>query len=488
MSFDFAAFTKQVVERVKAYLDRRIDEASASTARDIETISAAQKDAQDSAISAIADIEATFGKKLAALELKYQKRIDALAETVDVERSARLASEKSVDAAIKIATDWLKKHESSIGDLEQSDDASKEWCNETARCLKGLLEDVDDLNGAVSDINKAEAARAQGLAIVADQASNVAAEIERVLASVAALEKMEVTDGQDGKDAFEIAREYGFEGTRMQWLESLAGRPGESAYELAQNAGFKGTMIEFLNSLKGETGDTGKSAYEIAVHCGFEGTEKQFSQSLSGKDGASAFEIAVQNGFTGDEKQWLRSFKGDAGKSAFDIAVDHGFEGTEKQFAAALIGKDGASAFEIAVKNGFEGDEKQWLRSLNGADGLGVGQFFARKIGDRDFEIGFENVSGKVAKTLHFDVPIFRGAFSEARRYEKSDIVTHGGSWHIALASTKQSPKDDPQRWRLTVKRGINGKDGPEGPVGPPGRPGVDLTPAGLMQSGPLEP
>ena len=70
---------------------------------------------------------------------------------------------------------------------------------------------------------------------------------------------------------------------------------------------------------KGDTGSTGKSAYEIAVQYGFEGTEQEWLESLkgndgkngvdgangqdgiNGKDGLSAYEIAVQNGFIGTE-------------------------------------------------------------------------------------------------------------------------------------------------------------------------------------------
>lgn len=40
------------------------------------------------------------------------------------------------------------------------------------------------------------------------------------------------TPGQDGKSAYEIAQENGFEGTEEEWLESLKGEDGKSAYEL----------------------------------------------------------------------------------------------------------------------------------------------------------------------------------------------------------------------------------------------------------------
>ena len=75
----------------------------------------------------------------------------------------------------------------------------------------------------------------------------------------------------------------------------------------------------------------GKSAYEIAVENGFEGTEQEWLGSLKAK---SNYEIAVENGFEGTEQQWLLSLK--EGKSAYEIAVENGFEGTEQEWLASL--------------------------------------------------------------------------------------------------------------------------------------------------------
>lgn len=49
---------------------------------------------------------------------------------------------------------------------------------------------------------------------------------------------------------------------------------GKSAYEIAVANGFNGTVVDWLNSL------VGKSAYEIAVAHGFDGTEEQWLDSL----------------------------------------------------------------------------------------------------------------------------------------------------------------------------------------------------------------
>lgn len=191
----------------------------------------------------------------------------------------------------------------------------------------------------------------------------------------------------NGKSAYEIAVEYGFEGTEQEWLESLNGNngtngsdgkdgingsDGKSAYEVAVENGFEGTESEWLLSLKGETGEQGnsgsegKSAYQIAVQNGFDGTELEWLNSLkgetgsagekgetgaSGSDGLSAYQIAVNNGFDGTESEWLASLRGNDGVDGIN-----GNDGKD--------GADGKSAFELAQENGFEGTEQEWLNSL----------------------------------------------------------------------------------------------------------------------------
>ena len=89
--------------------------------------------------------------------------------------------------------------------------------------------------------------------------------------------------GMDGKSAYELAVEHGYEDTEENWIWSLKGDPGKdglSAYELAVlQDGFVGTLHEWLESLK--LGEPGKSAYESAVEGGYEGTEEEFNSTLN---------------------------------------------------------------------------------------------------------------------------------------------------------------------------------------------------------------
>lgn len=62
-----------------------------------------------------------------------------------------------------------------------------------------------------------------------------------------------------GQSAYELAVAEGFEGTPVQWLDSLT---GPSAYEVAVACGFTGTEVEWLASLKGEKGDPGHGSVD----------------------------------------------------------------------------------------------------------------------------------------------------------------------------------------------------------------------------------
>ena len=212
-----------------------------------------------------------------------------------------------------------------------------------------------------------------------------------------------------GKSAYDIAVEYGFEGTEQEWLESLkgdkgdpgingeAGSDGLSAYEIEVKNGYQGSEQEWIDEIKGIKGDTGAkgddglSAYEVAVENGFEGTVNQWLESLEGakgdsgakgNEGLSAYQVAVANGFVGTEEQWIESLKG---MSAYQIAKEIGvFEGTEQEWLESLKGAkgdtgaqgekgetgaqgtDGLSAYQLALENGFVGTEEQWLESLKG--------------------------------------------------------------------------------------------------------------------------
>jgi len=117
-------------------------------------------------------------------------------------------------------------------------------------------------------------------------------------------------------------------------------------------------------------GEDGISAYQVAVNNGFVGTQADWLVSLYGAEGLSAYQVAVENGFVGDESAWLISLRG---KSAYQVALDNGFVGTQADWLVTLYGAEGQSAYQVAVSNGFEGDESEWLDSLQGTPTLTSG-------------------------------------------------------------------------------------------------------------------
>ena len=73
--------------------------------------------------------------------------------------------------------------------------------------------------------------------------------------------------GTDGKSAYQIAVEQGYQGSESDWLSSLKGDKG--------NTGAKGNP--------GQDGADGKSAYAIAVEHGYEDSEEKWLLSLKGE-------------------------------------------------------------------------------------------------------------------------------------------------------------------------------------------------------------
>lgn len=89
------------------------------------------------------------------------------------------------------------------------------------------------------------------------------------------------------------------------------------------------------------SGPDGRSAYRVAVDGGFQGTEAEWLATLPGAQGLSAYDLAVQAGFEGSEAEWRSSLDGAPGKSAYQLALDAGFVGSEAQWRASLQGATG---------------------------------------------------------------------------------------------------------------------------------------------------
>lgn len=184
--------------------------------------------------------------------------------------------------------------------------------------------------------------------------------------------------GGNGKSAYELAVENGYQGTLQEWLKSLVGKDGADAYEVAKKAGYTGSREEWLASLKGKKGDDGDNAYKVAVRNGYVGDEQAWLASLRGSDGKDAYEVAKAGGYEGSREAWLESLKGEAGKSAYELAKEaQSFTGTLTDYLASLKGKDGKNAYQSYLDTTTDNpklSEEEWARarSNNGSNEEGM--------------------------------------------------------------------------------------------------------------------
>lgn len=179
--------------------------------------------------------------------------------------------------------------------------------------------------------------------------------------------------GTDGKSAYQIAVDNGFDGDEAAWLESLKGAKGDKGdkgdaftygdFTPEQLEGLKGPQGERgEQGLQGEKGDKGDQGEKGDAFTYDDFTSEQLAalkgeKGDSGENGKSAYEIAKENNPSiGTEEDWLASLKGKQGEKG---------EQGEK-------GVDGKSAFELAIESNPElanASLEEWLSSLKGEQG-----------------------------------------------------------------------------------------------------------------------
>ena len=112
----------------------------------------------------------------------------------------------------------------------------------------------------------------------------------------------------DGKSAYEIAVENGFEGTEQEWLKALK---GVGIAQIRCTSSTSGTYsIEFTDGSHFDyivrDGANGKSAYEIAVKNGFKGTEQEWLESISVKKPRIGYITILANNWVGTESPYAQ--------------------------------------------------------------------------------------------------------------------------------------------------------------------------------------
>lgn len=94
-----------------------------------------------------------------------------------------------------------------------------------------------------------------------------------------------------------------------------------------------------------------------------------------------------------------------------------------------------------------------------GNDGLGFDDLDAAYDGEKTITLTF--MRGECVKEFAFTMPVVidRGVYRDGSEYKAGDGVTWGGSFWIAQKDTSAKP-DAGDDWRLSVKRGRDGKHG----------------------------
>ena len=306
--------------------------------------------------------------------------------------------------------------------------------------------------------------------------------------------------GEDGKSAYDIAKENGFEGNEQEWLLSLKGEVGPQGDKGDPFRYEDFTPEQLADLVKDiEDGKDGKSAYDIAKENGFKGNEQEWLLSLKGdqgiqgpagpqgENGLSAYMLAKKyDGFVGTLPEYLASLKGEQGPAGPQGEIGpQGPQGEKGERGPQ--GENGLSAFALARQyDGFEGTMEEWLDTLIGPQGP-VGpqgpQGFSAYAAWRTIE-GNEN--GTVKEFMEYlkgeQGPAGpqgeKGDKGDPFRYEDftpeqlADLVKNiesGVDGKSAYDIAKENGfEGNEQEWLLSLK----GDQGIQGPVGPQGEKG----------------
>lgn len=84
--------------------------------------------------------------------------------------------------------------------------------------------------------------------------------------------------------------------------------------------------------------------------------------------------------------------------------------------------------------------------------------------GERTVTLCFKDGTPIEGGVIRFPAVIYRGVYTDGKRYDLGDTTTWAGSlWHCNEPTTTK-PGDGSKSWTLTVKRGRDGKDGQNAP------------------------
>jgi len=168
--------------------------------------------------------------------------------------------------------------------------------------------------------------------------------------------------GPEGLSAYEMARQTGYTGSVLKWLESLRGADGIGLRVLGERR-----IIEELPTGDNQNGD----AYIVMRVMWVWVNTRWVEVGQVGPRGESAFQLAKEQRLIPTEytlNDYLASLQG---KDTYEIAVNEGYipsDWTRQEWLTTLQGKD---AYELATQSGwFSGTMEAWFDTLRGDRGV----------------------------------------------------------------------------------------------------------------------
>jgi len=172
---------------------------------------------------------------------------------------------------------------------------------------------------------------------------------------------------------------------------------------------------------------------------------------VNGKDGKNGLDGAPGRGIDG--KDGRDGEKGEPGCDGKSITVDDVRSILEGEIAKGVLELErrATDAVQRAVDR-----LQQPKDGVNGRDGISLDDFDAKMDG-RMLTLSMRCGDRTVERAIKLEIPMDKGIFRSGQSYEKSDVVTFGGSQWIALKDTNTKPPSD--AWRLCVSKGKDGGD-----------------------------
>lgn len=206
---------------------------------------------------------------------------------------------------------------------------------------------------------------------------------------------------------------------------------------------------------KGDPGENGKDAEPIDISAVIreliESDELLSLVELRVKEEVARIPVPKhgKDGTPGEKgERGERGEKGDPGKDGAGIAdllIDR-----EGNLIATMTDGRTKSLGVVVGKDGAPGRD--------GKDGADFSEVRFEYDGERTLK-----VVGKGGEIVHrLPIPIDRGYWKKGA-YEKSDVVTEGGTAYIAVKDTKEKPSLSSADWRILARKGRDGKDGRNG-------------------------